>query len=470
MAANFLFAEKYYVYQKTKMMMEVNRQIHEQVESKGRDISLAIRDIAMDNSLEILLADDNFNLIFSNHAMGPPMDPRIMDIIFDFKKYPKEYYETDKPTIIKTDMKNGDRIRLLSKIVQGDHTYYLVIRLSVKSISADMKSTNLFVLYISSFAILIGSLIVYFIAKHFSKPIEDINTVAVRISNLDFSHRSKDVKRKDEIGSLARNINTMSDCLEDNILSLKEANKKLEIDNKYMSEVDEQRKELIANISHELKTPLAILTGYTEMLSNDIPGIDKAFYFETIQDETRKMDVLIKNLLNLSDFENRLFHLNLQEIDLEKLTERIYQKNKLLMDNKGIVSEFHPMQAYMPSSIASITVLADPMYLEVALNNYIANAISYTDKGFRIIIKAEKIEDEVVISVFNEGSGINEEHMDKIWNSFYREDKSRKRTSQNNIGLGLYIVRSIMNAHHGKCGVCNKDNGVEFWLSLKVIS
>lgn len=460
MAANFLFAERYYIYQKTKVMKEVNRQIHELADTEDKDIALDLRELVTDNSVEILLTDENFNILFSNRAMGPPINPRIKDN-FDFEKYPKEYYKADEPTIIRTNVRDGDRIRLLSKLERQNRTYYLVLRLSVKSISADMKSTNMFVLYISLFAIILGSLVVYILAKHFTKPIENINNVAVRISNLDFSLRSADTARKDEIGSLARNINNMSDCLEENILSLKEANNKLELDNKFMSEVDEQRKELIANISHELKTPLAILTGYTEMLGNDVPGIDKAFYLETIQDETRKMDILIKNLLNLSDFENQLFNLNPQEIQIEEFTDKIYRKNKLLMDQKKIISEF--------SCQCTGRVLADSMYLEVALNNYFSNAISYTKKDGRIYIRLEAKENQAVISVFNEGSGVDEGQIDKIWNSFYREDKSRKRTSQNNIGLGLYIVRSVMNAHHGKCGVINKDNGVEFWVSLKLI-
>lgn len=461
MAANFLLAEEYYVYQKTKMMKEVNKEILNQAETTNQDIITIIRNVDFSSNVEIMLADDNMNLIYSSRPKAVPMEPMGNPMEFDFDKYPKSYYKSTDPTIIKTNIQDGDRIRLLSKIKRGDTTYYMALRMSVKSISADMNSTNLFILYISSFAIIIGILIVYFTAKQFSKPIEDINKVAIHISDLDFSVRAKDTRRNDEIGSLARNINNMSDRLEENIQSLQEANKKLEYDNKYMSEIDEQRKELIANISHELKTPLAILSGYTEILSNDIPGIDKDFYYETIQDETKKMDILIKNLLNLSDFENRLVNLNLEEFEIDKLIERIYRKNELLIKNKGIISDLNTKPCGY--------VMADPMYIEVAINNYISNAISYTKEGQKISITVEPVKDEVVISVYNEGSCINEPHMDKLWNSFYREDKSRKRTSQNNIGLGLYIVRSIMNAHHGRYGVLNRENGVVFWLSIKSI-
>jgi signal transduction histidine kinase len=297
-------------------------------------------------------------------------------------------------------------------------------------------------------------------AKQLAKPIEEINKVAINVSNLDFSIRAKEVRRKDELGSLAVNINIMADRLKGNIDYLKEANRKLELDNELMNQVDEQRKEFIANISHELKTPLAILSGYAELLNNDVPGIDKTFYFETILDETHKMDILIQSLLNLSNMENRLNDLKLVNIDIYEFAERIFRKNEILIQNNGQISSF----VGQPCG----SVIADPLYLEEAITNYISNAITYTEKDKLIQMSVKRSEEEVVISVFNEGGRISEEHLEKIWNSFYREDKSRTRTEQNNIGLGLYIVRSIMNAHHGKCGVENKANGVEFWISLKL--
>lgn len=462
MAANFLLADQFYINQKMKMLTDVYHKIDTEFNNSDYSLEYIIRNLYVDRNLEFYIADQNMNIIYTNKIQPPnlpPMDDKSLN--FDFRKYPASYYKTSEPTLLKTDMQDMDRIRLISKFEKGGNSYYLAIRLSVQSISDDMKSTNIFILYISGIAIIAGALIVYFISRQFAKPIEDINKVAIHISKLDFSDRARETRRKDEIGSLARNINIMSDRLEENIINLQEANKKLEFDNKYMSEVDEQRKELIANISHELKTPLAILTGYSEMLSNDVPGIDKAFYYETIQDETSKMDILIKTLLNLSDLENSLINLNLEKISIVELTEKIYRKSILLMEEKGIVSELHTKPCG--------DVMADPLYIELAVNNYLSNAIQYTEPGHKIIVKAEPLDDEVMISVFNEGVKIDEAHMQKIWNSFYREDKSRTRTPQNNIGLGLYIVRTIMNAHHGKCGVMNKEGGVEFWLSIKTV-
>ncbi|HWT73840.1 MAG TPA: ATP-binding protein [Mobilitalea sp.] len=464
LAVNFLFAEKYYEFRKTLLLQDVYHQIMEEAKVSEGSISEIMSNVDFDNNLELIIFDQDKNVVYGNmpeffrpdDKVGAP--DKINDLVV--MNYPESYYKESEPTILKSDNAPEGRITLLAKLEAGGSPYYLTIQIPIKSISREMKSTNIFILYISTFATIAGGLIVYFIAKQFAKPIEDINKVAINVSNLNFSTRAEESKRKDEIGSLASNINIMSDRLEENIVRLQEANRKLEYDNEVMNKVDEQRKELIANISHELKTPLAILGGYAEMLNNDIPGIDKTFYYETIQDETRKMDIMIQNLLNLSNMENKLANLSLEEVNIVELTEWIYRKNSVLMKNKEILCDF--------SSQPCGTVLADPLYLEEAINNYISNAIRYTEKGHWLKIRVEQKKDEAVISVYNEGIQINEAHLDKLWNSFYREDTSRTRTSQNNIGLGLYIVRSIMNAHHGKCGVLNKERGVEFWLSLKL--
>lgn len=452
------------MHQKIISVLKVFEQIKEEAASSGSSVIDIVRQIEPDNNFEYYIADANRNMIYANRIFLTQEDrvtPRRRMIDFDFKKYPLSDYQVDHPTIERTGMMDGDRFRLLGKLEQDGTTYYIAIRLSVKSIREELNTANLFILYISSFTLVAGGLLVYIIAKQLSKPIEEINRVAVGVSNMDFSSRVPDSNLRDEIGSLARNINVMSERLQSNIRYLQEANKKLEEDNDYMNKVDEQRKEFIANVSHELKTPLAILTGYTEMLNNEVPGIDKKFYYETILDETHKMDVLIKNLLNLTNMENSLAQLQMEPFDLVELTGRICRKCEVLAGEKEITLDFISEQFGM--------VQGDAYYLEEAICNYLSNAINHTENGHKIIVKSAPLLGEVIVSVFNEGRNIKEEHLDKIWNSFYREDKSRTRTAQNNVGLGLYIVQTIMNAHHGRYGVKNLDNGVEFWLSLKLL-
>ncbi|SFR57197.1 sensor histidine kinase [Anaeromicropila populeti] len=462
MAANFLFAERYYTFQKMKMVQKVYNEIQEATASTQESIINILEEKENDNNLEFILADENLEFLYTNKNLMPKdkkpdnrNSQKYTDI--DLKKYTNDFCKDAKPILDRTGS-DYDKIRLFGIVQQNETIYHLVIRVSVKSISDDMTSTNFFLLYISIFALMAGVIIVYIIAKQIAKPIEDINQVAIHVSNLDFSVRAPVNNLKDELGSLAANINIMTDKLENNILTLKKTNEQLEKDNEYMNKLDEMRKEFIANISHELKTPLSILTGYAEMLNNDVPGIDRNFYYETILDETHKMDILIKRLLNLASLENKIIDIQMEEINLAELAEHVIQKNHILFKDKGIIWEFHTLPCGM--------VKGDPVYLEEAINNYISNAIHHTPRGNKIIVKVEPEGDRATLSVYNEGTAISEEHIDKIWNNFYRIDKARKRTEDHNLGMGLHIVKTIMSAHHGECGVRNKERGIEFWLSL----
>ncbi|MGB4658611.1 MAG: HAMP domain-containing sensor histidine kinase, partial [Mobilitalea sp.] len=384
LAANFLLVDKYYTYQKSKIVQTVYDEITREIASSEDSLVEIIQNLDVDNNLEFIVADEELNFLYTNRNM--PMkedivDPHKKNTDFDFSLHSKDFAIDAKPAFVKASTFESDKIRLLGIIEDQDAKYYLVIRISVKSISSEMKSTNLFMLYISFFAMIAGGILVYILAKQIARPIEDINQVAIKVSELDFTKRMPKTKLKDEIGSLSNNINLMADRLESNILSLQEANKKLEFDNEYMNKVDELRKEFIANISHELKTPLAILSGYAEMLNNDVPGIDKTFYYETILDETHKMDRLIKNLLDLSHMENSLSRVSLQEIDLTKLAEHIYRKNTVLFEKSNISSEFYAKP--------NVKVMGDPLYLEEAISNYLSNAISHTAKGGKIIMNIE---------------------------------------------------------------------------------
>jgi Signal transduction histidine kinase len=459
MLANFLLADVYYINHKTKLLKSVYSQIEKDINTSDETLPSIIRNLEVDKNIDFFLADKDMNLVYTNRIQPPNrMIDKPNPFYFDFDLYPKSDYHLNEPRIIKSNFQDGDRIRLLSKLKDQDTVYYIAICISVKSISEEMSGTNRFILYTSGIAVLLGMLIVYFISSRLVKPIKEINKVALRIANLDFSVRAKESKRKDELESLAMTINNMSDRLRYNISHLQEANKKLEEDYCYISRINEERRELIANISHDLKTPLSILTGYSEMLSHDIAGIDKSFYYETIQDEACKMDVLIKNLLDLSTLENRLENRKQISFNMAAFVEKIYQKHSIIIREKGIICELYCESCK--------EVIADPFYLELALDNYLSNAIHYTDPGHKMIICVKADQEETVVSVYNEGSNIDESHLDKIWNRFYRVDPSRTRTAQNNIGMGLFTVKTIINAHHGKYGVEDKENGVEFWFSL----
>jgi signal transduction histidine kinase len=284
------------------------------------------------------------------------------------------------------------------------------------------------------------------------------------MSKLDFSqkYRVKDID--DEINNLGKSINLMSDELEKTIKQLQETNIELEKDIEEKSKIDEMRKQFISDVSHELKTPIALIQGYTEGLIENIATDEesKNFYLNVILDEANKMNVLVRKLLELMKLEyygDREF--NNHEFDISELIEEIIRKSKLLIEEEKINLQINIDKP--------IYVYADEFFIGQVINNYFTNAIKQVKEvnGEKTIkIYNETKEDgKVRISVFNTGENIKEEDLTRIWTRFYKVDEARNR-EDGGTGIGLAIVKAIMNNYQNEYGVINKDNGVEFYFEL----
>lgn len=343
--------------------------------------------------------------------------------------------------IIKTD--GGDR--------------YVIIESSVASIKQTVNVTAKINLFVLLGLMAAGMIYFYFYASKLTKPIKEVDEVAQSVVNLDFSKKAAETGGKDEIAHLASNINIMSDRICDMINELQTVNKKLEKDIEFKTKLENIRKEFVANVSHELKTPIALLMGYTEILKADVPGLDKEFYYDVIADESSKMNKLVTQLLDVSKMENELAELNYEPVDLYNLVLWTIEKNQLLLEKNMLEYSFEG---------ENLECECDKMKIEQAITNYISNAIYHSPQGSKILIKLYKENENAVFSVYNEGNRINEEDMEKIWNIFYKADKSR--AERKSTGLGLYIVSSVINAHKGEYGVKNLENGVEFYFKIKL--
>lgn len=249
----------------------------------------------------------------------------------------------------------------------------------------------------------------------------------------------------------------MSERISDMINELTLANKKLEKDIELKIKLENIRKEFVANVSHELKTPISLLMGYTEMLKADVPDLDKDFYYDVIADESNKMNKLVTQLLDISRMENELVSLSVETVDLYNLVLWTIEKNKIYFEQNNLEYTF---------SGENIFCECDKLKIEQAITNYITNAIFHSPNGSKIKIKLYREDDKVVFSVFNEGKHISEEDAEKIWNIFYKADKSR--SERKSTGLGLYIVSSVINAHKGEYGAENFENGVRFWFKISL--
>jgi signal transduction histidine kinase len=305
---------------------------------------------------------------------------------------------------------------------------------------------------------ILSAIISIFASRKIAEPILELTEISRRMTNLDFNIKYHG-KGENEIDQLGEHINQLSQTLESTISELKSANNELQIDIKKKTQIDEMRKEFLSNVSHELKTPLALIQGYAEGLSECVneDASSREFYCEVIMDEADKMNQMVKKLLTLNQLEFGNDMVVMERFDLTELILGVIQSSSILLEQKRIHLTFHTDQ--------SMYVWADEFKVEEVMTNYLSNAIHHTEELGRIDIKYTQMEDYVRISVFNTGRQIPKEDLERIWIKFYKVDKARTR-EYGGSGIGLSIVKAIMDSFHRSCGVINHTDGVEFWFEL----
>ena len=366
--------------------------------------------------------------------------------------------QTDLYTLQKVyDNRLGDDYyELFGTLSNGDS---IMLRMALQGIKDNVSISNTFITYVGIGILIIGVIAAYIFSSYITKPIQQLSDIAERMSNLDFDvkYHGKD---KSEIGVLGNSMNNMSKKLEENISQLKSANKELQRDIDRKVKMEEVRTEFLSNVSHELKTPIALIQGYAEGLkegiSDDPESMD--FYCGVIIDEAGKMNNMVKKLLTLNQIEFGNEELVMERFDIIELITSIVNANELRASQKGIQIEFNQRDEH-------IDVWSDEYKIEEVVTNYITNAINHCDFENRIEVSVERIGDDVRVHVFNTGKNIPEEDIPNIWQKFYKVDKARTREYGGN-GIGLSIVKAIMDSYGKGFGVINKSNGVEFWFDL----
>ena len=336
---------------------------------------------------------------------------------------------------------------------------FIYLRTNYQSMNESIATFNRFIGYAGGSIFVVGIILMIFIGNNFARPIVQIADIAQRISDLDFEVKYP-VTTQDEIGVLGGCINTLSENLERTISELKTANNELQKDIERKVQIDEMRKEFLSNVSHELKTPIALIQGYAEGLQDNIneDKESREFYCEVIIDEAKKMNKMVKKLLSLNQIESGNDQVAFERFDIVNLIQNVIQSAGILAEKKEAVITFD-------KQCDSAFVWADEYMVEEVVTNYISNAINHVDFEKKIEVTLEKYENVVKIRVFNTGKQIPEEELDKVWIKFYKVDKARTR-EYGGSGIGLSIVKAIMEALNQKYGVVNHDDGVEFWFEL----
>ena len=456
--------EKFYLYKKQNTLKSVYESLNDYYKTPGQDNNLQteLEKLSIKNNFDILIKDNNGINLYTTNKNFSTVIGSINDIL-DKVQGGKELESNDNFTIKKQrDSKNGLSYMMLSgKLENG---YFLYIRIPLNSIQDSVSISNNFLLMMAGFTILIASIMVTIVSKKFTEPILELNNIAKKMSNLDFSQKYKVTNARDEINDLGRSINTMSDKLERTIKQLRNSNIELERDIEEKSKIDEMRKTFISDVSHELKTPIALIQGYSEGLLENVNNDEenRKFYAEVILDETNKMDKLVKQLLELMKLEYGKREFNNKEFNIVELEKEVIRKTNVMIEEKQAEIKFDENE--------DIRVFADDFYIEQVLTNYLTNAIKnvkemYGEKYIKISNEINKEEQKVCIKVFNTGKQISEENLNRIWNRFYKADESRHR-EDGGTGIGLAFVKAIMSNYDNKYGVKNLENGVEFYFEL----
>ena len=461
---NFVFGQ-FYLYSKTRGLKEVYGIINDYYNSDEQgNIGPQLEKIAIKNNFDILIKNNqNVNVYTSNKDFFSTID-QINGMANGLYSDSREIIEEKNNYIIEKirDSENDVTYILLSATL--DNGYLLYVRLPITLIQESVRISNNFLYLMAAFAILIAAVIVTYVSKRFTEPIMELDKIARKMSNLDFSHKYKITSAGDEINNLGKSINVMSDKLEKTIKQLRSTNIELERDIEEKSKIDEMRKSFISDVSHELKTPIALIQGYSEGLLENVNSDEESrkFYAEVILDETNKMDKLVKQLLELMKLEYGKREFDNTKFNIVELEREVVRKSQVMLEEKQVEVQFKTPD--------EINVLADDFYIEQVITNYLTNAIKHVKevngkKYIQIenVINVEK--NKVRIKVFNTGDIIEEEQLTRIWNRFYKIDQSRNR-NDGGTGIGLSFVKAIMNNYGNSYGVINHDNGVEFYIEL----
>lgn len=464
---NSAFFESYYVNERVDLLESSYKEVKDVYfdEDYTRDrVVEKILQISNLHNINTYFIDSQWNVIYSSHNNMKEALRRIQEMIF--KEEHNEFFadkviieETEEFTIIKSNDKNREfsYIEIYGVLEDGSQ---ILMQITLDSIQENVKIFNKFVQTVGIVMILLSIIIVYFIAAGFTKPVKELSTVAEKMSHMDFSVKYSG-EDNSEIGLLGQSINILSDKLEQNISELKAANIELQKDIEIKNRNEEMRREFVSNVSHELKTPLALVQGYAEGLKEGVMDDPESmeYYCDVIIDETNKMNNMVKKLLTLNQIEYGNDPVNIERIQINEFISAILKAYSLKLDKNGIKLEFE--------SDGEFYVWFDLMQLEEVFINMLSNAINHCENEKNINVNIKKVDKYVKISVFNTGKNIPESDLKRIWEKFYKVDKARTREYGGN-GIGLSIVKAILDNFEAPFGVENKENGVEFWFMLEV--
>ncbi|HCL4445794.1 TPA: HAMP domain-containing histidine kinase [Clostridium botulinum] len=406
--------------------------------------------ISFNNNANIVVTDEYGNVIYFTNVLQKGL-----------VTIPKKEDLSHFKNIEKTNTRSVYTSYRKIKFYNSEEKYNLYLTAPLQPVSEASKVLFLLIPYIGLVVILISVIGGLIYSKVISKPLISMNKVAKEMDKLDFTKKCT-VKGEDEIGELSQSLNDLSNNLRISMEELQRANEQLLDDIAKEREIEKKRREFIATISHELKTPITILKGQIEgMLSNIGIYKDRDKYLKRTLEVLNDMEYMVKETLEISKLESQGFKPRKEQVSLSKIVEECIYNISFIAKRKNIFIDKNINE--------DLFVHGDSKLLKKVVNNIITNAINHSPESEKVYANLHEEKDEIVLKVENTGIYIEENELKEIFKPFYRIEKSRNRKSGGS-GLGLYIVKMILDAHNGKYSISNSEKGVEFKLCLKKYS
>lgn len=457
---NNIFLEEYYIRSKIDVIQNAYVTISRAANSdtySTEEFRQELDDICSMYNITVCVMDANSQAKYSSVNGGMELEAQLMGYIFGFYKDKVKVIEEGNDYVLQRVMGEDEYLEMYGRLNTG---ISFIMRTPVESIRESAKVANRFFAYVGILCTLAGGIIIWLVSGRITKPIMKLNRISKQMVHFDFEEKYEG-KSKNEIGMLGDNINKLSESLEQSISELKTANNELQRDIERKEEIDEMRKEFLANVSHELKTPIALIQGYAEGLAesvNDDPE-SRSFYCEVIIDEAAKMNNMVQKLLTLNQLEFGNEVVSMERFDITALIRNYIQSAAILTKQNGI-------QVCM-EEYPSVYVWGDEFKIEEVFMNYFTNAVNYCSGEKKIVVTLEQRDGLVRVGVFNTGEPVPEEALPHLWEKFYKVDKARTR-EYGGSGVGLSIVKAIMESLNRQYGAENFRNGVLFWFELEL--
>ena len=455
----YMLLPSFYTNKKQQDLDNISYQLTEQLQNNNSNKSDEIaKKFADMHNINILLSVNGKNKVYEGiKSCDIYINPDALDeqsLVIDNKTDFIEDNKKSNSTEVKNDfLKISDSSLLYTKKLKTKDNVDASIKVAMDlQYLQEARSVVFMILpYSIGISLIISLFASYIYTKKITKPIKQICDVTKEMQVLK-EDAYCDINTGDEIELLATNINSLYKNLLDTIDSLKE-----EIEN--VSKSEKSKVDFLRSASHELKTPIALIQGYAEGLQESISDNpeDMDYYCDVIIDEAGKMNKMVKNLLTLNQLEFGDGSVNMERFDIISVIAGVIHSMQIKANEKQVNIEFNQMEP--------IYVWADEFQIEEVITNYLSNALNHVDENRIIQVKIQEKNGIVRVSVFNTGKNIPENELDNIWIKFYKVDKARTRAYGGN-GIGLSIVKAIMDRHEKKCGAINRPDGVEFWFEL----